>query len=413
MCSKQKFLEINMIVQPKIRGFICTTAHPVGCAFNVAQQIAYVKKQTALKDIKNVLIIGASTGYGLASRIVAAFGAKAKTLGVSFEKPASDKRTASAGWYNTAAFETAAHAAGLYAKSINGDAFSNEIKQQTIELIKQDWPEGVDLVIYSLASPRRVHPNTGVIYNSGLKPINKTYTNKTVDVMNGKVSEITIEPATQEEIDHTVHVMGGEDWVMWMDALAEAGVLAQGVKTVAYSYIGPELTFPVYRDGTIGKAKEHLEAMTKEINTKLKSLHGHAYVSVNKAVVTQASAAIPVVPLYMSLLFKIMKDKHNHEGCIEQIWRLYHDYLCTTQPKALDDKGRIRIDDYEMQPEVQAIVSQRWEQINTDNLTALSDLEGYRDEFYHLFGFGFPGVNYDADVEIQVDIPSIKTEIEA
>jgi enoyl-[acyl-carrier protein] reductase/trans-2-enoyl-CoA reductase (NAD+) len=397
-----------MIVQPKIRGFICTTAHPVGCAAHVQQQIDFIKKHPHFTGCKNVLVIGASTGYGLASRIAAAFGAGAKTIGVSFEKPAADKRTASAGWYNTAAFEKAAHAAKLYAKSINGDAFSDEIKKQTIKLIKKDWPEGVDLIIYSLASPRRQDPRNGVVYNSSLKPIGKPYTNKTVDVMNGAVTNITIEPANDEDIANTVKVMGGDDWAMWIDALADAGVLAPNIKTVSYSYIGPELTYPVYTNGTIGKAKEHLEVTAKGLTVKLKPLNGKAFVSVNKGVVTQASAAIPVVPLYMSLLFKVMKEKKLHEGCIEQAWRLFHDYLCTTNPKELDNAGRIRLDDLEMRDDVQTEISQRWNDVDSANLMDISDLQGYRDEFYHLFGFGFPHVDYDADVNVDVKIPSIE-----
>lgn len=400
-----------MIVQPKVRGFICTTAHPTGCQAHVQQQINYIKHQDAIKGCKKVLVIGASTGYGLASRIVAAFGADAQTIGVSFEKPASDKRTATAGWYNTAAFEKAAHAAGLYAKSINGDAFSNEIKQQVIDLIKQDWQGDVDLVVYSLASPRRQDPQTGEVYNSTLKPIGKTFTNKTVDVMNGAVTTVSIEPASEEDIAQTVKVMGGDDWSLWMSALLKAGVLADGVKTVAYSYIGPELTFPVYHQGTIGKAKEHLQLTAKALDIKLQAIHGKAFISVNKGLVTQASSAIPVVPLYMSLLYKVMKAKQLHEGCIEQMWRLFHDYLYATQPRPLDTEGRIRIDDWEMRDDVQAEISQLWQAVDTGNLETLSDLAGYREEFYRLFGFGLSGVNYDADVDINVDIPSIKTEM--
>lgn len=397
-----------MIVHPKIRGFICTTAHPTGCATHVQMQIDYIKKHPHFAGCKNVLVIGASTGYGLASRIAAAFGGGAKTIGVSFEKPASDKRTASAGWYNTAAFEIAAHKEKLYAKSINGDAFSDAIKKQTIDLIKKDWPEGVDLVIYSLASPRRQDPRNGEVYNSELKPIGKPYTNKTVDVMNGAVTDITIQPANEQEIANTVKVMGGDDWAMWMDALADAGVLTSNIKTVAYSYIGPELTYPVYTNGTIGKAKEHLEVTAKGLTIKLRPLNGKAFVSVNKGVVTQASAAIPVVPLYMSLLFKVMKEKNVHEGCIEQAWRLFHDYLYSANPKELDSAGRIRLDDLEMKDDVQAEISKRWQEVDSTNLMDISDLHGYRDEFLHLFGFGFPSVNYDEDVEVDVKIPSIE-----
>ncbi|NNM58617.1 MAG: trans-2-enoyl-CoA reductase family protein [Legionellales bacterium] len=397
-----------MIVQPKIRGFICTTAHPAGCARHIEQQINFVKKHAPLKGCKNVLVIGASTGYGLASRIAATWGAQAKTIGVMFEKPAIDKRTASAGWYNTAAFEKAAEKDGFYAKSINGDAFSNEIKQQVIDIIKRDWPERVDLVIYSLASPKRLHPSDGTIYNSELKPIGDAYTNKTIDVMNGTVSMVTLQPASHQDIANTVQVMGGEDWEMWMDALGDAGVLANNVQTVAYSYIGPELTYPVYKNGTIGRAKEHLEQTAKALTLKLKPLHGKAVVSVNKAVVTQASAAIPVVPLYISLLFKIMKDKNIHEGCIEQIWRLFHDYLCAEQPKPLDDAGRIRLDDLEMRDDVQAEISRNWDKLDSSNILELSDLAGYREEFHHLFGFSFPLIDYNADIDVSVPILSIE-----
>lgn len=401
-----------MVIQPKIRGFICTTAHPVGCAQHVAEQIAYVKLQPRIKDgPKKVLVIGASTGYGLASRITAAFGAGAQTIGVFFEKEADAKRTASAGWYNSAAFETAAQQAGLYAKSINGDAFSDEIKQKTIDLIKKDWQGEVDLVIYSLASPRRKHPKTGEVFSSVLKPIGKPFTGKTVDFMSGQVSEITIEPANEDEITQTTEVMGGEDWAMWMEALAAANVLAKGVKTVAYSYIGPQLTFPIYRDGTIGQAKTHLEETAKLITKELKNLDGHAYVSVNKALVTQASAAIPVVPLYISLLFKIMKEMKLHEDCIAQLYRLFAERLYTTDHKIpVDDKGLIRIDDWEMRPEVQAAVSKYWTEVNSDNIDKLTDLSGYRHDFHKLFGFQVAGVDYNADIDPNVMIPSLKEE---
>ncbi len=400
-----------MIIQPKIRGFICTTAHPEGCMQHVAEQINYIKQHLQLTNgPKKVLVIGASTGYGLASRIAAAFGAKAKTIGVFFEKGADGKRTASTGWYNSAAFEQQANQAGLYAKSINGDAFSDEIKAKTIQLIQQDWGGDVDLVIYSLASPRRIHPKTGEIYNSVLKPIGKPYTSKTVDVMAGNVSEITIEPANEQEIENTVAVMGGEDWEMWMDALSKANVLAKDVKTIAYSYIGPELTYPIYRDGAIGKAKAHLEATAKKLNQKLSSVHGQAFVSVNKALVTQASAAIPVVPLYVSLLYKIMKEENLHEGCIEQICRLFQDRLYTGNSIPVDDKGLIRLDDWEMKPQVQAKVSALWKTITTENLEELTDIRGYRHEFHKLFGFEMPGVDYTQETDADVKIPSLELE---
>ncbi|MFZ5989633.1 MAG: enoyl-ACP reductase FabV [Bacillota bacterium] len=394
-----------MIIKPKTRGFICTTAHPEGCAQNVQEQINYVRDQGPIKGPKRVLVIGASTGYGLASRIVSAFGAGADTIGVFFEKPASDNRTASAGWYNTAEFEKKANEAGLYSRSINGDAFSDKIKEQTIEMIKKDLGK-VDLVVYSLASPRRVHPKTGETLNSVLKPIGKAFTNKTIDFHSGEVSDVTISPANEDEIKQTIAVMGGEDWEMWIQALQSAGVLANGVTTVAYSYIGPEITYAVYREGTIGKAKDHLESTSKIISERLKELDGRAFVSVNKALVTQSSSAIPVVPLYISLLYKVMKEKGIHEGCIEQIYRLFADGLYSNS-LALDDLGRIRIDDLEMREDVQKEVLTLWEKVNTENVNSLSDIEGYRDEFFKLFGFGFKNIDYNEDVNIIVDIPGI------
>lgn len=396
---------IAMIVKPKFRGFICTTAHPDGCEASVKAQIDYVKGQPQVDGPKNVLVIGASTGYGLASRITAAFGAGAKTIGVFFERPASGKRTATAGWYNTAAFEQAAQEAGLYAKSINGDAFSDEIKQQTIDLIKQDLGQ-VDLVVYSLASPVRVHPKTGEKFNSVIKPIGQAFTNKTVDFHNGEVSEITIEPATEQEIENTIAVMGGEDWKFWLEALQAANVLAEGAKTVAYSYIGPKVTQAIYREGTIGQAKNDLERTAKEINEQLSILDGKAYVSINKALVTQSSSAIPVVPLYISLLYKVMKDKNLHEGCIEQMYRLFASRLYASQTQ-VDDEGRIRVDDWEMKDDVQAEISELWKQLSTENLSDVSDIEGYRKEFFQLFGFGQAEIDYDADIDVERSIPSI------
>ncbi|WP_267256270.1 enoyl-ACP reductase FabV [Coxiella endosymbiont of Ornithodoros maritimus] len=398
-----------MIVQPKVRGFICTTAHPEGCARHVGEWVNYAKQRPSLTGaLKKVLIIGASTGFGLASRIVAAFSVGAKTIGVFFERPASGKHTASPGWYNTAAFEGTALAAGLYAKSINGDAFSDEIKQQTIDLIQKDWQGGVDLVIYSIASPRRVHPHTGEIFNSVLKPIGQTYHNKTVDVMTGEVSLLSIEPATEKEIRDTEAVMGGDDWALWINALFKHNCLAEGVKTVAFTYIGPELTHAVYRNGTIGRAKLHLEKTAKELDSQLQSvLSGQALISVNEALVTQASAAIPVVPLYISLLYKIMKEKNIHEGCIEQMWRLFKQRLYSNQNIPTDSEGRIRIDDWEMREDVQAEIKWLWECINSDNVETLSDIAGYRKDFYKLFGFGLNGIDYERDVEIEKVIPSI------
>lgn len=391
-----------MIIEPKIRGFICTTAHPEGCAQHVQEQIDYVKSQPKIAGPKKVLVIGASTGYGLASRIVATFGAGADTIGVFFERPGSEKRTASAGWYNTAAFEKAARAEGYIAKSINGDAFSHEIKAETIALIKEQFGQ-VDMVVYSLASPRRTHPETGETFSSVLKPIGATYTNKTVDTNSGEVTEVSIDPATEEEIRHTVAVMGGEDWEMWIQALDEAGVLAAGATTVAYSYIGPEITHAVYREGTIGRAKDHLEATAHRLHERLSANGGRAYVSVNKALVTQSSAAIPVVPLYISLLFKVMKEKGVHEGCIEQLYRLFAERLYVDGDVAVDEDGRIRLDDLEMRDDVQAEVDALWDKVNTDNLHELSDFAGYQAEFLKLFGFGLDGVDYSA--ETNPDVP--------
>jgi enoyl-[acyl-carrier protein] reductase/trans-2-enoyl-CoA reductase (NAD+) len=395
-----------MIIEPRMRGFICLTAHPTGCAQNVKNQINYVKAQGKIDGAKRVLVIGASTGFGLASRITSAFGCGASTIGVFFEKPGTEGKTASPGWYNSAAFEQEAHAAGLYAKSINGDAFSEAIKEQTIATIKADLCQ-VDLVIYSLASPVRMHPTTGVLHRSALKPIGGTFTNKTVDFHTGNVTHVSIEPATQEDIDNTVVVMGGEDWSMWMDALQKEGVLSEGAMTLAYSYIGPEVTKAVYRNGTIGRAKDHLEATAATITERLQSLDGKAYVSVNKALVTQASSAIPVIPLYISLLYKIMKREGIHEGCIEQMDRLYRARLYAGLPIPVDAENRIRIDDWEMRDDVQAEVARLWEEATTESLGDLGDLTGYKNDFLNLFGFGLEGVDYLADVNEVVSIPSI------
>ena len=383
------------------------TAHPKGCEQNVKNQIEYVKSKGKINGPKRVLVIGASTGFGLASRITSAFGSDAATIGVFFEKEPSEGKTASPGWYNSAAFEVEAHKAGLYAKSINGDAFSNEVKQQTIDMIKADLGQ-VDLIIYSLASPVRQHPVTGVLHRSTLKPIGSTFTNKTVDFHTGNVTQVSIEPANEEDIANTVVVMGGEDWSMWMDALKGAGVLAEGATTIAYSYIGPEVTEAVYRKGTIGRAKDHLEATAFEITEKLKDINGKGYVSVNKALVTQASSAIPVIPLYISLLYKIMKAEGIHEGCIEQIQRLYADRLYTGNAVPTDDKGRIRIDDWEMRADVQEKIAKLWGESTTETLVELGDLAGYKQDFLNLFGFGFDGVDYQADTNEMVMVPSIK-----
>lgn len=395
-----------MIVSPKIRGFICTTAHPEGCAKHVAEQIAVVKGRGPIDGgPKKVLVIGSSTGYGLSSRIAVAFGCNAATIGVFFERPGTEEKTATAGWYNTVAFEREAAAAGLYARSFNGDAFSDEVKAEVIAAIKEDLGQ-VDLVIYSLASPRRTDPKTGEVYKSCLKPIGSVYTNKTLNTATGAVEEVTIPPAEGDDIAQTVKVMGGEDWELWIDALYEAGVLAEEVQTVAYSYIGPEVTWPIYKNGTIGKAKEDLERAQAALDGKLASISGKAWVSVNKALVTQASSAIPVVPLYISLLYKAMKDAGSHEDTIEQMDRLLRERLCNGQPLP-DEAGRIRIDDWEMSPEIQGIVGKRWEQVSTENLSELADYEGYQNGFLKLFGFGLHGVDYSAESDIAVGIPSL------
>ncbi len=396
-----------MIIEPRMRGFICTTAHPDGAAENVKQQIKYVKSKGKIDGPKRVLVIGASTGFGLASRITSAFGSDASTIGVFFEKPPMEGKTASAGWYNTAAFENEASQAGLYAKSINGDAFSDEIKEQTLALIKADLGQ-IDLIIYSLATPVRTHPKTGITHRSVLKPIGEKFTNNTVDFHTGKVSEVSIEPCSGDDIENTVIVMGGEDWKMWMDALKKENLLAEGAITVAYSYIGSSLTEAVYRNGTIGKAKDDLENTAFSITDSLSEIGGKAYVSVNKALVTQASSAIPVIPLYISLLYKTMKAKGIHEGCIEQIQRLFQDRLFSGKEVPVDEKGRIRIDDWEMRDDVQKEVEELWNKVTTENLSQLGDLEGYKKEFYHLFGFDVEGVNYEKDTNEMLQIESIK-----
>ncbi|WP_395044290.1 enoyl-ACP reductase FabV [Flavobacterium sp.] len=395
-----------MIIEPRMRGFICLTAHPKGCEQNIKNQIEYVKSKGKIDGAKRVLVIGASTGFGMASRISSAFGCDAATIGVFFEKPPSEGKTASPGWYNSAAFEQEAQKAGLYAKSINGDAFSKEVKQQTIDMIKADLGQ-IDLIIYSLASPVRLHPETGVLHRSTLKPIGGTFTNKTVDFHTGNVTQVSIEPANQEDIDNTVVVMGGEDWTMWIDALKAENLLASGATTIAYSYIGPAVTEAVYRKGTIGKAKDHLEATAFTITDSLKDIQGKAYVSVNKALVTQASSAIPVIPLYISLLYKIMKADGIHEGCIEQIQRLYSQRLYTGKEVPTDSNGRIRIDDWEMKDDVQEKVASLWLKATTETLPEIGDLAGYKQDFLNLFGFGFDGVDYLLDTNEMILIDSI------
>jgi enoyl-[acyl-carrier protein] reductase/trans-2-enoyl-CoA reductase (NAD+) len=394
-----------MVIKPKVRGFVCVTAHPAGCAAHVQEQIDFVKsKGPVANGPKKVLVIGSSTGYGLASRISAAFGSGAATIGVFFERPSEPDKTATPGWYNTAAFTTAAQKAGLYVKNFNGDAFSDQLKTDVLAAIKADLGQ-VDLIVYSLASPRRTHPKTGVVHKSCLKPVGAPYTNKTVDTDKGLVSDITIEPANQAEIDDTRAVMGGEDWEMWINALDEAKLLAPGATSVAYSYIGPSVTWPIYKNGTIGLAKNDLERAAKAINATLRlNGYGRAFISVNKALVTQASSAIPVVPLYISILYKIMKAKGNHEGCIEQIDRLFRTQMYGGTGLTFDDAGRVRIDDWEMQPDIQSAVADLWPQVNTDNLAALTDITGYRSEFLKLFGFGLPGIDYEKDIDPHVEL---------
>ena len=391
-----------MIIEPKIRGFVCITAHPDGCAKKVADEIAKAKANSINNGPKKVLVIGASTGYGLSSRITAAFSCGASTLGVFFERPSLKGKPASAGWYNTVAFEAEAERAGLYAKSINGDAFSDDLKAEVIRTIAEDWGS-VDCVIYSLASPRRTDPKTDITYKSCLKPIGQDFSNLSLDTSKGIIESVSLEPASEEDIEHTVKVMGGEDWELWMDALAQAGLLKPETKTVAYSYIGPEVTWPVYKNGTIGTAKLDVERASQALAQK----HGiESYVSVNKAVVTQASSAIPVVPLYISILFKVMKAKGTHEGCIEQIIRLFKERVYGGSLQ-LDTAGRIRIDDWEMDPQVQAEVASIWPKVTSENLSELSDFAGYQKEFLELFGFGLEGVDYNQPVEVDRPIKGL------
>jgi enoyl-[acyl-carrier protein] reductase / trans-2-enoyl-CoA reductase (NAD+) len=397
-----------MIIKPKVRGFICTTTHPVGCEANVREQIAYVKARGQLEQgPKKVLVIGASTGYGLASRINAAFGSGAATIGVFFEKPATEKKTGSAGWYNAAAFDKVAKEEGLYAKSINGDAFSNECRDQVIELIKQDLGQ-IDLVVYSLASPVRKMPDSGELVRSALKPIGEPYKSTALDTNKDVLVEAVVEPANEQEIADTIKVMGGQDWELWMNALGQAGVLADGAKSVAYSYIGTDLTWPIYWHGTLGKAKEDLDRAAHAIDTQLKAKGGNAHVAVLKSVVTQASAAIPVMPLYISMAFKIMKEQGIHEGCIEQIQRLFETRLYSGEQAPVDEQNRLRLDDWELRDEVQNACREIWAQVQDDNIYQLTDYQGYKDEFLRLFGFGLTGVDYDADVNPEVEFEVIE-----
>ena len=395
-----------MIIQPRMRGFICVTTHPVGCGANVRQQIEYVKANGAISQgPRKVLVIGASTGYGLAARITAAFASGADTLGVFFERPGTEGKPGSPGWYNTAAFHQSATAQGLYAASINGDGFSEEIKQKTIDVIRRDLGQ-VDLVVYSLAAPRRTHPRTGEVFSSTLKPIGKAVPVRSLDTDNKVVKETVLQPATQDEIDSTVAVMGGEDWQMWIDALEAAGVLADGAKTTAFTYLGEQITRDIYWNGSIGAAKKDLDRRVIGIRDRLAVHGGDARVSVLKAVVTQASSAIPMMPLYLSLLFKVMKAQGTHEGCIEQVYGLYRDSLYGDSPR-MDSEGRLRADDKELDQEVQGRVQQLWHEVTSDNIDEVTDFAGYKSEFLRLFGFGIEGVDYEADVCTDVQIPNV------
>ena len=392
-----------MLIEPKILRNVCLTAHPLGCARQVQAQIDYVHARPPISrpgdPPQRALIVGSSNGYGLAARIVAAYGCRAATVGVAFERPGTDSKPGSAGWYNDRAFLSAAEGEGLEAFSVNGDAFSEPIKEQTLQLIR-DRLGSVDLVVYSIASPRRQDPKTGVLHSSVIKPIGRPFTGRTVDFQTGVVSQITAEPAgSEQEIADTVKVMGGEDWALWIEALEGAGLLAPGATTAAFSYIGPSFTAPIYREGTIGRAKEHLERTAAELHRRLSAHGGRALVSVNKALVTRASAVIPAVPLYIALLYRVMKDKGLHEGCIQQMDRLFRDHLYGPSPLAADDQGRVRLDDWEMRTDVQSEVARMWDQVNTDNVETLTDIAGFREEYLHYHGFGVPGIDYGAEVE--------------
>lgn len=398
-----------MIIKPKIRGFICTTTHPVGCEANVREQIQYTKAQGKIENgPKRVLVIGSSSGYGLSSRIAAAFGSDAATIGVFFEKPGTERKPGTAGWYNAAAFDKLAKEAGLYSKSLNGDAFSHEAKQKTIDLIKEDLGQ-VDLVVYSLASPVRKMPDSGEVVRSVLKPIGEPYRSTAIDTNKNMITEAEIEPATEEEVANTVTVMGGEDWELWINALEDAGVLADNCKTVAYSYIGTDITWPIYWHGALGKAKQDLDRAADELNNKLSAAHnGQANVAVLKSVVTQASSAIPVMPLYLSMVFKVMREQGLHEGCMEQVQRLFQTGLYGSTAE-MDDGNRFRLDDWELREDVQQACRDLWPQVTTENLFDLTDYQLYKDEFLKLFGFGIEGIDYEEDVNpaVEFDVQDI------
>ena len=384
-----------MIVEPKVKGFICTTAHPAGCKESVRRQIAYCKEKGMVEGPKKVLVIGSSTGYGLASRIAVTYGYGADTIGVAFERESNGRRTATAGWYNTKAFEEFAKEDGYYAKSFNGDGFSEEMKNQVIETIRKDFGK-VDMVVYSMAAPRRTMPDVTTV-SSVLKTVGKELTNKTIDLRNNEIKDVTVPVANEEEIENTVKVMGGEDWEAWIQALVDADVLSDNAVTLAYSYIGPELTHAIYKEGSIGQAKKHLFDTSKKLTKEFEAKGLKAYISVNKALVTQSSAAIPIVPLYISLLYKIMKKEGLHEGCIEQMNRLFIDKL---PAKETDSEGYIRLDDWEMEDKVQNEITKLWDLVTTENIGELGDIEGYWEDFYHMFGFHYDNVDYSADVEI-------------
>lgn len=387
-----------MIINPRIRQNICINAHPVGCAAQVRAQINYVRDHPKIKGPKKVLVIGASNGYGLAARIVSAFTSDAATIGLAFEKPGSAKRTATAGWYNIEAFRHEAQAAGLPAWNVNGDAFSEETKSEIMAIVR-DRLGKIDFLVYSIAAPRRIDPATGEIYSLVIKPIGNPFTAKTVDFLTGVVNQVTAEPATEEQIVHTIKVMGGEDWMLWIDHLLGQDLLAPGFQTIAFSYIGSEQTRPLYRDGTIGAAKKDLEQKAQDINAMLAPIEGNALISVNKALITRASAVIPAVPLYIALLYRVMKAKKLHEGCIHQIHRLYHEFLFSGGSLKLDARGRVRLDDREMRPDVQDEVRKLWQQVDQDNINELADINGLREEFLRHHGFGMPGVDYSLDVK--------------
>ncbi|MGL4740922.1 MAG: enoyl-ACP reductase FabV [Sarcina sp.] len=388
-----------MIIEPKFRGFICTTSHPVGCRENVKRQIDYVESKNKIKDIKNVLVIGAGAGYGLASTIVAGLSCNANVLAISYERPATERRTASAGWYNTEAVKNHFEKNGLKYIKMNGDAFSDEIKAEAIEKIREEMGT-IDLLIYSLAAPKRVIPETGEVANSSLKPIGDAFSSKTIDFHTGRIFDVTIDPASEEEIEGTIKVMGGEDWKLWVEELSKEKLLSEGVKTIAYSYLGPQITEPIYKNGTIGAAKSDLDVTVPKINSIIENINGKAYVSVNKALVTQASSAIPVISLYVSLLYKVMKEKGIHEGCIEQIYRLFEE-LYGEKPLNFDKEGRIRLDDLEMREDVQEEILKIWPLINSDNVFEITDVKGFREDFFKLFGFGFDNIDYNLDVDIK------------